>query len=173
MKKNSRKYSRVNTYMPFDVRLLLPAEHGLKPRISHDDIVVDSLRLPELKDKNLSAWLNAINTKLDMLLLSHEENFIKVNFKPLNISASGMSFTSKKKFEIGDLLEIKIVLHVDPHKILYLVAKVLRVEQLSFKLNNYKIAVKFLDMTDEIKNELLKYDFSRQAEFVSGKKARK
>jgi hypothetical protein len=171
VKRNNRKYSRINTYMPFDVRLLSPEEHSMKSRISDDDIVIDSMRLPEIEDKDLYAWLSAINSKLDMLLMSRKDNFCEMVFKPLNISASGMRFSSKQKFNNGDLLEIKIVLHVDPHKILYLVAVVMRVEQLSFKLNSYNIAVKFLEMTDEIKNELLKYDFSRQAELISGKKA--
>lgn len=169
MKKNTRKYSRVNTYMPFDARLLPPEEHGLKSRISDDDIIIDSMRLPELEDKDLYAWLSAINSKLDMLLLSQQENFVEMNFKPLNISASGMRFTARQRFEVGDFLEIKIVLHVNPHKVLYLIAAVIRVEQVSFKLNSYNIAVKFMDISDEIKNELLKYDFSRQAEFMGGK----
>lgn len=171
MKKNNRKYSRVNTYLPFDIRLLSPEEHLLKSRLSDDDIVIDSMRLPEIENKDLHAWLSAINSKLDMLLMSRRDDFCEMIFKPLNISASGMRFASKQRFETGDLLEIKIVLHVDPHKILYLVAVVIRVEQLSFKINNYNIAVKFLEITDEIKNELLKYDFSRQAELISGKKA--
>lgn len=173
MNHNSRKYSRVNTYMPFDVRLLSPDEHSIKSRISDDDIVIDSMRLPEIEDKELYAWLSVINTKLDMLLMSKKEDYSEMLFKPLNISASGMRFSSKQRFEIGDLLEIRIVLHVDPHKILYLIAVVMRVEQLSFKLNKYNMAVKFMEMTDEIKNELLKYDFSRQAEFIGGRKASK
>jgi hypothetical protein len=169
MKKNTRKYSRVNTYMPFDARLLSPEEHSLKSRISHDDIIIDSSRLPELEDRDLYLWLSTINSKLDMLLLSHQENFSEMNFKPLNISASGMRFTSRQSFEVGDLLEIKIVLHASPHKVLYLVAAVIRVEQVSFRINSYNIAVKFLELGDEIKNELLKYDFSRQMEFMAGK----
>lgn len=169
MKKNTRKYSRVNTYMPFDVRLLSQEENALKSRISEDDIIIDAMRLPELEDKNLYLWLSAINTKLDMLLMSHPENFLEMNFKPLNISASGMRFTSRQRFEVGDLMEIRIVLHVNPHKVLYLIAAVTRVEQVSFKLNTYNIAVKFLELADEIKNELLKYDFSRQGELMNGK----
>lgn len=171
MRKNSRQYSRINTYMPFEVRLLSNDEQDLKSRISTDDIIIDSLQLPELENKKLQQWLTNINTKLDMLLSSQSEKFCEMNFKALNISASGMRFVSKERFEPGDMLEVKIVLHVNPHKILYLVAAVIRVEQISFKINNYNIAVKFLEMTEEIKSELLKYDFRRQKEVILGKNA--
>ena len=93
-----------------------------------------------------------------------------MSFQPLNISASGLQFVSREKFDIGDLLEIRIVLHVDPHKVMYLLSSVVRVEPLSFRMNTYSVAVKFFDLTDEIKTELLKYDFRKQREVLAKRK---
>lgn len=170
MVNNSRSYSRVNTYMPFDIRVISPSESNIRSRISNEDAVLDSFHLPEILDKHLYQWLSTINAKLDMLLQVHNDEFCTMSFRPLNISASGMKFVSRDRYELGDQLEIKIVLHVNPHKIMYLVAEVIRVEQVSFRLNSYNIAVKFIDLTDEIKRELLEYDFRKQKEVLSKRK---
>lgn len=157
--------------MPFEVRLLSPEEQDLRSRISMDDVVLDTLILPELENKKLQQWLTTINSKLEMLLSNRGGQFGQMNFKFLNISASGMRFHSKEKFEPGDLLEIKLVLQINPHRVLYLISAVTRVERMAFKVHSYTVAVRFLDVTEEIRHELLNYDFERQKQLVSRQKA--
>ena len=83
MAENSRKYSRVNTYMPFDVRVVSPGERDVKSRISIDGIVLDALQPPEITDDRLYQWLSTINAKLDMLLESTLMNSRRCPSSPL------------------------------------------------------------------------------------------
>ncbi|MCD6487424.1 MAG: PilZ domain-containing protein [Syntrophobacterales bacterium] len=167
---NSRKYSRVNTYLPIETRLVsLEEQEDLNARVSKVGIVIDAATPPELKDKVLSEWLNMLNDKMDSIikvLSSERENISSVAFEPLNISANGMRMTSNKSYDIGSVLEIKLVLPVQPYKILYLYGEVVRVEH---NFNTFNIAVKFIRMNDEVKDELLHFDFKKHGEILKTK----
>ncbi|MBW2645523.1 MAG: PilZ domain-containing protein [Deltaproteobacteria bacterium] len=167
---NSRKYSRVNTYLPLETRLVPPEEQeDLNPHISKVGIVIDAATPPELKDKALGEWLNILNDKMDSIirvLSSAHESISSIAFEPLNISGNGMRITSNKSYDIGSVVEIKLVLPVQPYKILYLYGEVLRVEH---NLNAFNIALKFIEMNDEVRNELLSFDFKKHGEILKTK----
>ena len=76
-----------------------------------------------MKDESLNRWLNMLNTKLDYLIdlsPSKREGSIFMAVEPLNISGSGMSLITKDRLNIGDTLEIKVVMQTYPAKILHL-----------------------------------------------------
>ena len=129
---NSRKYSRVNTYLPIETRLVSPGEQeDLNARISKVGIIIDAVTPPDLEDKALGEWLNMLNDKMDSIikvLSSEHESISSVAFEPLNISGNGMRIASNKSYDIGSVLEIKLVLPVQPYRILYLYGEVVRVE---------------------------------------------
>ena len=79
--------------------------------------------MPEPEDEVLTLWLKAINSKLDAVMnyiLFQTEGLLSLKMRPVNISASGMSFMSDQKYEVGDIIEIKMMLHVFHPVALYL-----------------------------------------------------
>jgi hypothetical protein len=173
---NQRTYPRANTLLPFTVRRLR-ADESREPncRVATDVIVIDDFRPPALKDESLNLWLTMINTKLDYLIRQtspKREEVVFMTFEPLNISGSGMSLIAHEPFDIGDILEIRIILQTYPSKILYLYGEMVRIEAASEKSESYTVSVRFLGMNDNVRNEILKFDFKKnQNKLIARNKA--
>ena len=173
---NQRTYPRANTLLPFTVRRLQPDESGeLNCWITTDIIVIDDSLPPPLKDERLNLWLNMLNAKLDFLIRQaspKQEDVVFMTFEPLNISGSGMSLMARESFNIGDILEIRMVLQTYPSKILYLYGEMVRIEATPQKAESYTVSVKFRGMNDDVRNEILKFDFKKhRKKLITGKKA--
>ncbi len=172
---NHRTYPRVNTLLPVTVRRLLPAESGeLNCRVTTDIIVIDDFLPPQVQDELLNMWLNMLNAKLDYLIRQaspKREDIVFMNCEPLNISGSGMSLVVQESFKIGDILEIRMVLQTYPSKILYLYGETVRIEGTPQKAESHIVSVKFRGMNDEVRNEILKFDYKKHRQKLStGKK---
>ena len=167
-KQDSRRYSRVNTYLPLEARLI-PSEEtdNLIAHVSKVGIVIDEVTPHELEDKVLGEWLKMLNDKMDSILemlSSERQDTSHITLEPLNISAGGMRIRSPRSYDIGSVMEIKIVLPMRPYKILYLYGKVVRVEDTP---NFFNVAVKFIGMNDEVEEELLRFDFKKHREMLT------
>jgi hypothetical protein len=166
-----REYARVSAYLPFEVRLVAGGDREcLKPRISGVAVLSDFTKPPEPEDKLLAQWLNLLNAKLDSIIstLSVErEGFSSLTFQTLTISGSGMGFPSKVKYNRGDLLEIKILLYMYPHVALYLYGDVVNSNQ---ENDSFYTAVRFTEMSDDIRDEIVKFVFRRQREILTAKR---
>ena len=162
---NKRAFPRMSTVMPLEVRRLLPNEMEDRTcRISTDLIVIDDAPLPPVENERLNLWLNMINTKLDYLIRmapSNKEIVVSIGFEPLNISGNGMSLATKGEFSIGDVLEIRIVLQTYPSKILHLYGEVVRVDGAPDMSHTHILGIKFLGMSDAVRDEILKFDFKK------------
>ena len=170
-KKNQRTYPRSNTLLPFTVRRLQPDESGeLNCRVTTDIIVIDDFLPPPLKDELLNQWLNMLHAKLDYLIRQASPK--REDVAPLNISGSGMSLIAHESFNIGDILEIRMILQTYPSKILYLYGEMVRIEATPQKAESYTVSVKFRGMNDDVRNEILNFDFKKHREkLITGKKA--
>lgn len=167
----ARDFARVTTYLPFEVRLISAEEREVrKSRISGMAVLSDFSKPPEPEDKLLAQWLNMINAKLDSIIstLSVErEGFKSLTFQPINISGSGVGFKSKERYIKGDFLEMKILLYMYPHVALYLYGDVTKSEQAG---ENFYTGVRFTEMSDDIREEIIKFVFRRQREILSAKR---
>lgn len=168
---DKREYARVTAYLPFEVRLVAGKEREcLKPRISGVAVLSDFTKPPEPEDKLLAQWLNLINAKLDSIISSlsvEREGFSSLTFHTLTISGSGMGFSSRIKYSTGDFLEIKILLYMYPHVALYLYGEVVNSNQ---ENDSFYTSVRFIEMTDDIRDEIIKFVFRRQREILSAKR---
>jgi hypothetical protein len=155
----------MSTVMPLEIRRLPPAEReDWTCRISTDLIVIDDAPLPPVENELLNLWLNMINAKLDYLIRmapSKKEVVVTVGVEPLNISGNGMSLATKEEFSIGDVLEIRIVLQTYPSKVLHLYGEVVRVDGAPDMSDTHILGIKFLGMSDAVRNEILKFDFKK------------
>jgi hypothetical protein len=172
---NKRNYPRINTLLPFGARHLdLEKDAGLQCRVSKGGIVIDETAPLPVKDERMNAWLNMLNAKLDYLIRlapAQYEIGSSIASEPLNISGSGMMMITADTFQIGNIMEIKIVLQVYPANVLYLYGEVIRIEETPHRPDMHTVGIKFLGMTDEVRNEILKFEFKKHGEKLLKKKS--
>ena len=168
---DKREYARVTAYLPFEVRLVPPEERQVRrPRISGVAVLSAFAKPPEPEDKLLAQWLNMLNAKLDSIISSlsvEREGFSSLTYQMLNISGNGMGFKSSEKYDKGDFLEIKMLLYMYPHVALYVYGDVVKSEQ---EDEHFNTAVRFTEMSDDIRDEIVKFVFRRQREILSAKR---
>ena len=132
-----------------------------------DSIVIDATLPPPLEDERLVAWLNLLNNKMDYLISlfsPRREDFVSIPFEPLNLSGSGMRLNSTEQFDIGDMLEIRMVLQTYPAKVLQLYGEVVRIESVASRPGTYSVGVRFIGVSEEVRSEILKFDFRKHRE---------
>lgn len=106
---------------------------------------------------------NMLELIMERLYLSNE-GFTHAEAKPVNLSASGMRFTMDESVETGDIVEIKMLLPTYPPKGVLTYGNVVRVRD----IGNGKcdVALQFLDMDEEVRNEIIKYTLNRQRDIM-------
>jgi len=172
---NKRGYLRANTLLPFEARRLGVKEYdNLQCRVSMGSIVIDEPP-PPVEDEKMNAWLNMLNAKLDYLIrfapLQHEISS-SMTFEPVNISGSGMMMMTADELQVGNILEIMMVLQAYPAKILYLYGEVIRLEKTPKRPDIHTVGIKFLGMNEEVRDEILKFEFKKHGERLLMRKGR-
>lgn len=172
---NKRLYSRASTLLPFTVRRSPDQSRDMTSRLVTDVIIIDDTLPPRVDDDRLNAWLTMINTKLEYLISMNSpkhESVVFMTFSPLNISGSGMSLMTKEPFNLGDVLEMRIVLQTYPPKILYLYGEVVRSDTAPGETETFIVGVKFLGMNEEVLQEITRFDFKKHWErLITGQKS--
>ncbi len=167
---NRREYSRVEAYVPFDIRVVPPEEHtAIWSRVSGDTIL-ECATPPDIEDKILAAWFKMINAKLDLItntLTLQHEGFYSLPVQCVNISGGGLSFFSKTKYEMGDILEIRMILSMLRSIALYIYGKVVQVRSQGA---DHQISVKYVAMDDEIREAIIKFVFHRERQIIREKR---
>jgi hypothetical protein len=170
---NKRNYSRINTALPFQARQITSDNRDeLKCRVSRGDMVLDNSIPPEIEDESLNMWLNMINAKLDYLISRdppQNEDSLFMTFEPLNVSGSGMMIKTTEEFQKGDILEIKMVLQSYPPKVLYLYGEVVRIEGNPLYPGVKNVGLNFLNINEEVRNEIIRFDFKKHRERLKKK----
>ncbi len=165
-----REFSRVDAIVPLGVRLISPEEkQRIKARISGE---INFIRAPldEPMDKVLAEWLKMINSKLDYLInlwSFKEEGFSSLSTTEVNISGGGMSFVSDLSYNKGDILELKVVLESPSTVALYLYGEVVKCQMIN---NSYSVAVKFINIEEDIRDHIIRFVFHRQRQLLRQKR---
>ena len=118
---------------------------------------------------NQSIW--EINRKLDLLIhmmLAEEfRELMKTTPTDVNISASGVRFISGTAYEIGDILEIHLILPMVPLLFIGLMGEVICQKKIkSSNFGRYAVAVKFIRVEPDTKEDIIRYLFRRQREVL-------
>ncbi|NPU84711.1 MAG: PilZ domain-containing protein [Syntrophaceae bacterium] len=169
---NRREYSRVYAYIPLSFRKVLPEERPVvRARLAGDTILPGGgVVVPEIGDRILYEWLKMLNGKLDSIirvLTIHAEGFQYLHPKAVQISGSGMSFSSAEPFDSGDLVELKMILTVNQPTALFAYGEVIKVEK---QTSGYIAAVSFVKMDDHIRDEIVRFVFEREREILREKR---
>lgn len=80
----------------------------------------------------------------------------------LNLSGGGVGFVAQRKFNLDDLLLLKILLPSQPP--IFARAKVVRTAQLEKNTTSHSIGAQFTDLDDKGKEQILKYLINTQLE---------
>ena len=141
------RFSRVFAGLPLDSAGLQTPEDGVSPR--------------------LWKMLADIDIKLGLILerLHLEgEGLVDAESVPVNISASGMRFVADDAIEIGDVLEVKMLLPGFPPVGVLVHGRAVRVEEL--ERGSYETSLHFFDLDDEVRDIIIQYTLQRQREHI-------
>lgn len=171
---NKREFSRVTTLLPFSARVLPPEEQDVsRAQLFGEAIYSELSTLPEIGDAHLSVWLKTINAKLDAvmrMIAIYQGGFQSLPLKSVTISANGMDFPFDTDIPVAGIVEVKVILFSLPPVAVQLYGKVLSASK---NHSQYRIALKFLDMDDHIRNEIVRLVFEKEREFLRAKRGEK
>jgi len=166
-----REFSRIDAYIPLQARLVPKEEkQNIRSKVSCEAVMAEFRTLTDVEDKVLSDWLRMLNAKLDAIinmLTFQREGFSALSFVKINISGSGLSFVSTEQYNQGDILELKMLFPMLPPVALYVYGEIVKVES---AMNGFEIAVKFIAMDEDIRDEIIKFVFTRQRELLRQKR---
>lgn len=123
---------------------------------------------------NQSLW--ELNRKVDLLIHMYLADDFMTLMKTLprdvNISASGIRFITRESFCAGDLVEVNLILPMDPLLFMRLVGEVIRMKPVtSYETERYAVATRFLQIDPETKEDIIRYLFRRQRELLRKRQA--
>lgn len=155
-----REFQREDTYIPFEARVIsIKSRDEVNAKVSGDAILVDFDTLHHFREKSVTEWLMMLQNRFESMLSIFEnqelqDDFRSLTFKWVNISGGGLRFISAEECKTGDVVEIKMMLPLLPPVPLYIYGEVTRVIP---KEPGYDIAIKFIAMNDDIRNEIVKF----------------
>lgn len=165
-----REFARVDTHIYLDVRLVTPEERpDIQSRISAQAFLPLLHPLPDHEDKALSDWLKQLNLKLDTILnlLTHEKDGLHaLPFVRTNISGGGLSIASTRQYAAGDILELKMMLPMQPPIAMITYGEVMTVEK---KGDSFTIGLIFVAIDEELRDEIIHFVFKTQRDMLREK----
>lgn len=166
-----REFSRVEAYIPVNVRVVSETEkEKVKARLSGDITFIMTKPAEEPVDRALAEWLKIINQKLDFLIsiiTMEQQGFSSLPLNKVDISGGGMSFLSDCPYERGDMLELKMVIENPAPLALYVYGEVISCENIN---NEFRIGVKFVNIDEDVRDQIVKFVFHRQRQILRQKK---
>ncbi|MCU0573831.1 MAG: PilZ domain-containing protein [Syntrophobacteraceae bacterium] len=170
--RKEREYSRVDTFVSLQVSPVPPeARESLRSCSSHELLGVAFPPLPDIEDQALAQCLQIINAKLDAVLSSlslQQEGVRAQQVSPVNISGSGLRFTSSEPLIVGELLKLKLVLPTHPDTVFQIYGHVVRSEPSTCEGNN--VSVNFTVIDEDIRAKIVKFVFEKQREQLRNKR---
>ncbi len=106
------------------------------------------------RNSKVAKYLGMLDKKMDLLgdcLVSNELAEMDIEPEEVNLSAGGISFYSSSPIMIASLLEIELVL-LPENNIIFSYAKVVSCNKINKLKNQYKVAVEFVDMNDDVRD---------------------
>ncbi len=165
----NRSYFRVDDYFPVISRKIGDEAECAQSKIfsGYGIEIEDEAFSDETVNPRLWKMLVAINSKLQMILdrlQLESEGLTNVKNRPVNLSASGIRFTMDEKVEIGDMLEIKMLLPKYPPTGILAYGKVVKVKDRED--GSHEVSLHFRNMDDEVRDEIIQYALKRQREII-------
>ena len=174
-KVKSRSDVRVDDILKIDYKKISRdnyEKHQSTPGVVFAEIFGNLYNSPELEEVNntlLYELLYQTNLKLDRILDILEgkngRKYRSTDYECVNISGSGMRFNTEQEFEAGDIVALRVPLHLVCKTHLNLLGKVRSVKETD-TLGKYNISVTFIDIAEDVREKIIKYIFKKQRELL-------
>jgi hypothetical protein len=119
------------------------------------------------ESKRLYEMIAEIKTKLDFIInhfILDKEGLLTSEKKLVNISASGIRFTVEHPVQVGDIMELKLLLPTYPPVAVFAYGEVKRVKEMED--GKFEVALEYLNMEDSVRNEIIQYTLSHQRQMI-------
>ena len=174
-KVHQRKHIRVDNILKVDYKKISKehyAKYKNKPIVIYKNIFGESFKVPEIEEVNLKLLYELIyqtNLKLDLVLNILEdrnsEKYAVSENENVNISGAGLRFVADRAFSLGDIIALRIFLPLATRTQINVLGEVKKVIE-SDKKGKYFIAVKFVELSEDDREIIIKYVFKRQREIL-------
>lgn len=118
-------------------------------------------------DSEISNALDALDAKLNYLIgvnMLNDANRSDLVERPVNLSVTGMSFTTPRPYKVGDTMEIVLMIPALPPMVLELLGITQRVKLVS--KGQVHVGISFVYRCDEEEDQLARYIFKRHREMI-------
>jgi len=184
---NDREYFRIEDRLSIEYRRLSPEEFvrlesimryhpSCKPEGPRaEGFRAEFIVCGEGQDKELFAYLKVLDKKLDMILELLDSRKGGEAYKSLdtrvNISGAGIRFVSDGPLDMGERVELRIVLPIAPFFRLSTLCEVVRIqEQPAGEATGWQIALKFIVINEYDRDVLINYIFTKERERMRAEK---
>lgn len=168
-----REYSRVDAYIPIEVRLVPEWERpGVRARTCIETAFTEPQPLPEIEDGGpMHECLKIINAKLDSLIhmvafQSREINALQL--RKVNLSAGGLCIDLDRKYNPEDLLEVRMMFPSMPYLVFTIYGEVIQSEDTPEGV--FLTSLEFTEIDEDIRDRIAKFVFERQREILRKKR---
>lgn len=170
-----RGYFRVDDVFPVLYRKVPDSSLRSDAKLfsAYDDEMDDCDTHDDPVDPRLWKMLVTINARLGLILTRlnlESEGMVNAQNIPVNISATGLRFTVNLPYEVGDIMEIKMLLPAEPPVGIMTFANVTRVERL--RDGGYYTSLNYLNMDEAVRDIIIQYTLKRQREIIRGRRKR-
>ncbi|WP_457570414.1 PilZ domain-containing protein [Desulfovulcanus sp.] len=177
MTKQKRTYSRISTRLKAYIRKL-PSPDS-RPLFSGclacnaEPSITKNLQGPHIP-RELVTFLQNMDAKLDMILSLLSQDSIQEDFpirgEVVEISGAGLKFVSKTEFKEKEALELAIVLSQLPLRVVSVVGLILRLENVQNLAEAPVYVVKFTNIRDIDRENIVQFVFQEQREQIRERK---
>ncbi len=168
-----RSFFRVDDAFPIKIRKIKDRPLASRFLTYYAPSKLSSVNTDYYEDA-LIRTMQEINRKLDYLintLILKDEGLLYEDVKPVNISASGIRIEMEEEVDVGDVIELKMVLPSTPPIALLTYGEVVRVQKKEKDGKTvYETALRFTEMSEDIRDEIIQYTLKREREIIKNKK---
>ena len=170
-----RKYLRVDNILKIHYKKVSQENYKKyrdRPIVIYKNIFGEPLKTPEIEEVDLRLLYELIyqaNLKMDRILDILEdkraEKYAVSKNENVNISGAGIRFIADQAFSIGDIIALRIFLPLATQTQIDVLGEVRKVTK-SEKKGRYCIAVKFVELSEDDREMIIRYVFKRQREII-------
>lgn len=170
-----RKHTRVDDILKVDYKRVSQENYKKyrdRPIVIYKSLFGEPFKTPEIEEVNLKLLYELIyqtNLKMDRILDILEdgrtEKYAVSENENVNISGAGIRFVADHVFSIGDIIALRIFLPLATQTQINVLGEVRKVIE-SERKGKYLIAVKFVKLSEDDREMIIKYVFKRQREIL-------
>jgi hypothetical protein len=176
-KVDGRNYTRVDDVLSVNHKKISSDEYNQfsnTPSMIFQNIFGESLKIPEFEDvslKMLYDLMYRVSLKMDRILSTLESTrlgkYESTDDTFINISGAGMRFITAPLYAIGDLIALQFMLPLVNQPIINVMGEVVKITE-SEQEGKCNTSVKFVDISEDDREVIIKYVFKRQRELLRG-----